>query len=223
MGTAIQSGAGDDNGALTFLFTRIADDLVNKGYAILPDALPDSLINSLERCQYSMLDSAFEQAGIGRKQDFQHDQRIRRDEICWIDGSMPEGQQWLGFCESLKDFLNQQLFMGLFSVESHFARFESGAFYKRHYDAFRGQDNRVLSMVTYLNADWQLADGGELVLYADDADCEGTAVLPRRGTLVIFLSERFPHEVKPARKTRESVATWFRLNTTRPGRVDPPR
>ena len=211
---------GDNNDAL---FARIADKLVANGYAVIPDALPATLTDALIRCQQNMLDSAFEQAGIGRQSDFQHDQRVRRDEICWIDGSMPEGQQWIGWCESLRQYLNRHLFMGLFSFESHFARFDAGAYYKRHYDAFRGQGNRVLSMVTYLNPEWQLPDGGELVIYADDQDEEGVSVLPRLGTLVVFLSERFPHEVKPAHKARQSVATWFRLNASQHGRIDPPR
>ncbi len=223
METAFQSALPAREGPSDTLFARIADQLVTKGYSIIPDALPGSLTDALVRCERAMIDSAFVQGGIGRQQDFQHNQRIRSDEICWIDGSMPEGQQWLSWCESLKQYLNQHLFMGLFSYESHFARFEAGAFYKRHYDAFRGQGNRILSMVTYLNPDWQLADGGELVLYADDNDTLGTSVLPRLGTLVLFLSEQFPHEVKPARKSRQSVATWFRLNTSRQGQIDPPR
>lgn len=223
METAFQSPLPASESPTPALFARIADELVNKGYAIIPDALPLDLTDALVRCERTMLDSAYEQGGIGRQQDFQHDQRIRSDEICWIDGAMPEGQQWLGWCESLRQYLNQHLFMGLFSYESHFARFDAGAFYQRHYDAFRGQGNRVLSMVTYLNPDWQLADGGELVLYADDNDQQGTSVLPRLGTLVIFLSEQFPHEVKPAMKPRQSVATWFRLNTSRQGNIDPPR
>ena len=35
-------------------------------------------------------------------------------------------------------------------------------------------------------------------------------VLPRGGTLVVFLSDRFPHEVLPARRERLSLAGWFR-------------
>jgi hypothetical protein len=34
--------------------------------------------------------------------------------------------------------------------------------------------------------------------------------MARGGTLVVFLSDRFPHEVLPARRERLSLAGWFR-------------
>ena len=42
-------------------------------------------------------------------------------------------------------------------------------------------------------------------------------------TVVMFLSEEIPHEVKPAQRDRYSVTGWFRLNSSSPDRVDPPR
>ena len=42
-------------------------------------------------------------------------------------------------------------------------------------------------------------------------------------TVVLFLSEEMPHEVRPARRDRYSVTGWFRLNNSSPDRVDPPR
>ncbi|MEQ3446267.1 2OG-Fe(II) oxygenase [Pseudoalteromonas sp. XMcav2-N-2] len=113
--------------------------------------------------------------------------------------------------------------MGLFSFESHFAHYASGSYYKRHYDAFRGETNRVLSLVTYLNPGWGHNDGGEMVLYQDDHDLEGIKVVPLHGTLALFLSEEFPHEVLPAKRDRYSIAGWFRVNTSIAGKIDPPR
>ena len=79
-------------------------------------------------------------------------------------------------------------------------------------------------------------DGGELVLFAGDGDGDGDGeetdmgtrdravagavigdaeivrVLPEFATLVVFLSEDFPHEVLPATRDRYSVTGWFRLN-----------
>ena len=85
-----------------------------------------------------------------------------------------------------------------------------------------GEANRVLSVVAYLNSSWSQDDGGELVLYRDEQDAEGIKVTPLNGTLVIFLSEEFPHEVLPANRDRYSVAGWFRCNTSQEQRVDPP-
>ncbi|MDQ7061154.1 MAG: 2OG-Fe(II) oxygenase [Sulfurimonas sp.] len=37
---------------------------------------------------------------------------------------------------------------------------------------------------------------------------------PQANTLVVFLSEKFPHEVKVAKKQRFSIAGWFYLPLT---------
>ena len=81
----------------------------------------------------------------------------------------------------------------------------------------------MLSVVTYLNDEWQTTDGGELALYANDQDNTGVRVLPEKGTIVIFLSEVFPHEVLTAKRERHSVAGWFRLNTSLKENIDPPK
>ena len=113
--------------------------------------------------------------------------------------------------------------LGLYSFESHFAVYQPGAFYKRHLDAFKGQANRVLSLVTYLNPDWQEADGGQLVIYTSEEDKTGIRVLPKFGTVVVFLSEEFPHEVLPATRSRSSIAGWYRVNGTIGDVIDPPQ
>jgi SM-20-related protein len=78
-------------------------------------------------------------------------------------------------------------------------------------------------VVVYLNPGWQPVDGGELVIYTDEVDQDSIRVTPAFGTLVVFLSEDFPHEVLPAQRDRYSIAGWFRLNTSTSDRVDPPR
>ena len=47
-------------------------------------------------------------------------------------------------------------------------------------------------------------------------------VCPAAGTMVIFLSEEFPHEVLPATQDRYSIAGWFRINSSNGYSVDPP-
>ncbi|MCY7295534.1 2OG-Fe(II) oxygenase [Alteromonas sp. a30] len=204
------------------LFNQIANDLRNQGYSIKPNALPETLANALLQHQYDMDDSQFKNAGIGRGDKYLKTDFVRTDEICWITGDSEAGQEWLKWASALQSFLNRRLFLGLFSFESHFAHYAPGDFYKRHYDAFKGEANRVLSLVTYLNPDWQQNAGGELVLYRDEHDREGIKVTPLHGTIVAFLSEDFPHEVLPATRDRFSIAGWFRINTSIAGQLDPP-
>lgn len=212
-----------DDGTDDTLFRRIADDLEHKGYSIQPSALPLALTDSLSAHLHTMNEQKFERAGIGRGDDFVHSDFVRTDEICWINGESDAGQQWLDWTNTLQKFLNRQLFLGLFSFESHFAHYKPGDFYKRHFDAFKGETNRIVSLVVYLNAGWEPSEGGELVLYRDDQDADGLRVTPLMGTIVAFLSEDFPHEVLAANRDRYSIAGWFRVNTSLQGRIDPPR
>ena len=101
--------------------------------------------------------------------------------------------------------------MGLFHYESHYAVYEPGTFYKKHVDALKGSQNRILTTVFFLNTNWQEKDGGQLVIY-DEFEQPFDVVSPKMGTLVIFLSERFPHEVKATFKTRNSIAGWFSIS-----------
>ena len=214
---------GNDRGVDDALFARIATDLVDKGFSIRPGALPTALAAELHDYACSLSPRAFRRAGVGRGNDHTLNTVVRSDDICWISGEDAPCAAWLRWCGELQRFLNRQLFLGLFSLESHFAHYAPGDFYRRHYDAFRGDASRVLSIVLYLNRAWTSHDGGELVLYGDQGDRTGTRVLPLLGTLVVFMSEDFPHEVLPARRDRYSIAGWFRRNTSLTSRVDPPR
>ena len=204
------------------LFALIAEDIEKQGYSIRPGALPKELSDSLFIHQQAIAADKFENAGIGRGNEYLRNEFVRTDEICWISGNSDSGKKWLDWTSHLQGYLNHRLFLGLFSFESHFAHYRPGDYYKRHYDAFRGEANRVLSVVTYLNSGWANSDGGELVLYMNDHDKEGIKVVPLLGTLVTFLSEEFPHEVLPASRDRYSIAGWFRVNASVSGRADPP-
>ena len=204
------------------LFGLIAQDIEKQGYSIRHGALPEGLAIDLYNQQQVLAAENFKKAGIGRGGDYLENEFVRTDAICWINGETDAGKDWLSWTAGLQSFLNRRLFLGLFSFESHFAHYSPGDYYKRHYDAFRGEANRVLSVVAYFNSGWTAADGGELVLYKDDHDKEGTKVIPLFGTLVAFLSEEFPHEVLAAKRDRHSIAGWFRVNTSVFDRVDPP-
>ncbi|MCW8092845.1 2OG-Fe(II) oxygenase [Alteromonas sp. ASW11-130] len=205
------------------LFEQVAKDIETQGFSIRPGALPPHIADALLHQQLRLNNAKYQGAGIGRGDARINNSFVRTDAICWITGSTDAGRLWLEWANELKNYLNQRLFLGLFSFESHFALYPPGAFYKRHLDSFKGNTNRIISLVTYLNSNWSNTDGGELVLYQDNTDQEGIRVVPLMGTLAIFLSEEFPHEVLPAHRDRYSVAGWFRVNASVADRVDPPR
>jgi SM-20-related protein len=214
---------GQGEGPQHDLFESIATDIQGRGYSIKPNGLPMALAEALWGHLQSMSAQQFDRAGIGRDDAYALNSFVRTDEICWITGESRAGQQWLNWMAVLQHYLNRRLLLGLFSFESHFAHYAPGDFYKRHLDAFKGGANRILSVVVYLNPGWQPVDGGELVIYTDEVDQDSIRVTPAFGTLVVFLSEDFPHEVLPAQRDRYSIAGWFRLNTSTSDRVDPPR
>lgn len=206
------------------IYQRIASAIRQQGWCVIPDALPIALSQALFNRVIDLGEQDFDRAGVGRDEQHQLNQFVRRDEIRWLGDQDPAERDWQQWIQGLRTCLNQQLFLGLFSYESHFAHYPPGAFYRKHLDAFQGQSNRVLSTVLYLNPGWILDDGGELVLFDEhQTDTELHRVLPLFGTLVVFLSEAFPHEVLPAYRDRYSIAGWYRVNSSVRERVDPPR
>jgi len=187
---------------------------------VLPAMIPDLLLADLDRAQ-SLYAKRFRPAKVGRGNNQSRVQEVRRDHIAWLDPLDDQLINWFSWTEALRQLLNQRLFLGLWDFECHFARYRRGDFYAKHLDAFRDTDIRRVSLVVYLNESWVVEAGGELVLYP-----QGVApitVEPHRGTVVLFLSERIPHEVRPARRQRYSVAGWFRRNTNVGGAIDPSR
>jgi len=212
----------------TLLFESISNDIIEKGYSIRPYALPENLAHLLLQHITVLPNNEFKRAGIGRAKDHNINDFIRTDEICWISNKSKAGCDWISWTELLRVFLNKRLFLGLFSFESHFAHYAKGDFYKKHKDAFQGEGNRMLSVVVYLNQYWSADDGGELVIYDKQSSPSYVInnsiirVTPSFGTIVVFLSEEFLHEVLPAKRDRYSIAGWFRLNNSIDNNIDPP-
>ena len=191
------------------LYSKITDALVDDGYIILEDALPKELTQKLS--DYAKQSSNYTNAGISSTKNLHIDTSKRRDKTLWIDEDGSVCSEYLVFCEGLRNYLNRSLYLGLTYYEAHFARYEEGDFYEKHLDAFKGSTNRVVTTVLYLNEEWREENGGELVIYDED-DKEIEKVVPNAGTLVVFLSDKFPHEVLPAKKKRHSIAGWFRVD-----------
>lgn len=189
----------------------IAEHLERVGYIVLPAPLLKKLSTQLlGRCQDDRL-GRFHAAQIGRGAAKKQIDTIRGDVISWLDDTNRIDHAYLAWMEKLRMGLNAALFMGLFDYECHYAIYGSGAGYARHSDVLAGKKNRVLSTVYYLNEAWQPSDGGELLLYAPTGDAVISTVNPTFGTMIIFLSESFPHQVLAAHHARRSIAGWFRV------------
>jgi SM-20-related protein len=191
------------------LYEKITDALVRDGYIIIEEALPQTLNQQL----LAKIDTltAYKQAGISSSSALHVDNSRRRDKIHWLDEDGGAMSIFLSFSSALQAYLNRSLFLGLCYYEAHFAKYEEGDFYEKHLDAFQNSTNRVVTTVYYLNDGWEKEDGGSLRIYDTDGKFI-QEVLPKNNTLVVFLSEKFPHEVLPTKKTRYSIAGWFRID-----------
>jgi SM-20-related protein len=190
---------------------EIADHLTRVGYIVLDNPLPKTLSDSLfARCQDDE-SLRFKAAQIGRGAANKHLSPLRGDVISWLDDSNSNDQAYLGWMEALRSGLNSALFLGLFDYECHYAIYEAGAGYAKHLDVLHGTRNRVVSTVFYLNENWKSGDGGELRLFEPSGEAAIATINPNFGTMIIFLSESFPHEVLIAHKKRRSITGWFRV------------
>jgi SM-20-related protein len=189
----------------------VADAIRRTGYAVVPwflDATDIALLAG--ECRRRESDGDMTTASIGRGAERGEHVNIRGDKTDWFDANHLSSDQetYWNAMEVLRGGLNRELLLGLDELEAHFAIYPVGARYAKHRDRFRDDDRRVLSSVLYLNADWLEDQGGALRLYIDGAD--DLDVYPSAGTLVLFLSADFDHEVLPATRDRLSIAGWFR-------------
>lgn len=194
--------------------------LENSGFAIVDSFLPDSLFFNLQhRLEKLATDNALKKAGLGHLGDVSSQDllNIRGDFTAWIDEQSQNctEKEILECLRDLSLFLNEFFYLGIRRWEAHFALYPPGAFYKTHLDQPRGKRDRILTFVYYLNPStaqpsaWRESDGGELMIYNFDMNLL-KRVLPEGNRLVLFKSDLFPHEVKPAHRERRSLTGWFR-------------
>ena len=189
----------------------ILQDIEKQGWSVHEDFFSPSLTHELNETLSSLREEGvLKQAGIGRKNDFHIEHSIRSDVISWFDESKlaPSQKEFINITEQLKDAINEHFYLGLFEFEVHFALYAPNAFYKRHLDQHKNQDTRVITIISYLNENWEDDDGGELQLYLKNG--KTVSVKPKAGTLVCFMSAEFEHEVLPAKRERASLTGWFR-------------
>jgi SM-20-related protein len=196
------------------IFAHITQAIAQKGYCVINNALPKNIAHALHQHITTIASKDFRSMGVGRAGQLHTDQDYRSDTSLWLNGEHTAEQDYLQWMSQLRLSINQDLFLGLFDYEAHFAHYAPQSFYKRHTDAFHGLSNRKLTTVYYLNPDWLASDGGKLLMYADENSSKAfLTVTPQMNRLVVFLSESYPHEVLPALKDRYSIAGWFKLKT----------
>lgn len=188
------------------LFEPIVDALVEDGYIVLKNALSLELTSAL--IKLSKNQTNYKNAGISDRTALHVDKNKRSDKTVWLDEDGSAISEYLSLMQELREYLNRSLFLGLSYHEAHFALYEKGDFYEKHLDTFKGKKSRIITTVFYLNGKWNKKNGGDLLIY-DENNNMIKEVIPNAGTLVVFLSEKFPHEVLVSKAKRYSIAGWF--------------
>ena len=188
---------------------EIVEALATQGWVAIPNFLEDEEIAELRaQALEKYAKGEFTQASVGQGSHKAVHTAIRRDAVLWLEepviGAAKEFLAWLA---DLQFVLNQELFLSLVEAEIHFALYPQGGFYRKHIDNFRGGSARLVTVILYLNEQWQAKDGGELRLYVDEQPLD---IAPEAGKLVLFLSERFEHEVLATQQERLSLTGWLR-------------
>jgi SM-20-related protein len=199
-------------------YDEIIHLLNRQGWAISDSAIPvewqsDLLAQSRQLWEHG----SFRAGQVGREAKVNLPE-VRGDWIHWIEADSPEGAHpFFVWMTRFREALNERFGMGLRSQEFHFARYAEGKGYQKHIDQHRGTDYRKVSIVLYLNPEWDATDGGELCLYQPyHPDDEMQRILPLGARLAVFVSGMIPHAVLPCRKPRWSIAGWLRTDLTRP-------
>jgi SM-20-related protein len=190
-------------------YEKLIENLIERGYFIQESFLNEELCSKII-AEGELL--PLKKAKIGKGAKEISSDEIRNDFIYWLEENS-EGiwaQAYLSEVEELRLAINRHLYLGLKQFEGHFARYEEGGFYKKHLDQFQGNNERQISLITYLNTP---LSGGQLRLYKrdhpDEIECD---VTPKAGMLVCFLSNQIYHEVLPTSSKRYSLTGWLRTN-----------
>lgn len=188
------------------MIDQIVQDIEKQGWSYIPGAISPERLSELE----VLFGRDFTPARVGHQTDRQRVESIRGDFIHWLDPLSPpqELADEIEFLNKLKQEVNQRFFLGLKDFECHLAKYPPGSFYKKHLDRFAKDSSRSLTFIYYLHQEWNKEDGGELILYNQDGEVLQT-ILPAPGSLVCFLAEDFPHEVKTSFRERRSFTGWM--------------
>ena len=192
---------------MTDEFQSAVEAIAADGWYILPDLLTQEQTRALcEECVRLYAAHQFHAARTGLERTVS---QLRTDQTHWFvpDALTAPQQVFTQRMDALRVVLNRRLMLGLVDSEAHYAAYPAGGGYARHRDCLRYSDARVLSTVFYLNPVWHDSDGGALRLYVPGGHHD---IAPRGGTLALFLSAQFEHQVLPPARTRFSIACWLR-------------
>lgn len=194
------------------IFNTLIDSFIDNKVGIAENFLSELLSAHLkDNLNTLYTDKLLLYAGTGNDTLVVHNKSVRGDKIYWLDRSHndPYENEFFDLMDDFVSYLNSTCYTGITGYEFHYALYEEGSFYKKHLDQFKNNESRKYSMITYLNSDWQQADGGELCIHQDGFSQN---ISPENGKSVFFKSSELEHEVLLTNKPRMSITGWLKVS-----------
>jgi SM-20-related protein len=191
-------------------FETLIATYINNKVGISEHFLSDELANHLKQNLLLLYqEKSLIPAGTGHANKLTHDTAVRSDVIYWLDKKHDNvyENEFFEHIEAFIAYLNQHCYAGITGYEFHYSLYETGAFYQKHLDQFQDNSSRQFSMISYLNANWQENDGGELQIHQDG---QSQKISPTQGKTVFFKSNELLHEVLVTQQRRMSVTGWLK-------------
>ena len=187
------------------------DKLAEYDYVVIDNFLSNDdlkhLLNYFSKAE-------FKKAAIGSSGNEKIIGEIRGDYTHWLDNREDVSLQFLfKQLDEVKTLLNKYCYLSLSSYEFHLALYPIGSFYKKHLDQFSNRNNRMISLILYLNENWLTGDGGELKIYPSHPS--PSLIAPLLNRCVMFRSDTLLHEVLEANKPRKSLTGWMLYQPTK--------
>lgn len=188
---------------------RQMDLLAQQNYLIIDNYFtPEQLTIAHHFFEQKQKENVFQKAAIGPSGNKKVISEIRGDYTYWLDRKKDiELKTVFENFDEVKSLLNRLMFLSLAGYEFHLAHYPKGSFYKKHLDQFDSRNNRMISMIIYLNKNWSTNDGGELRIYPEGE--ESVDIAPLENRCVIFRSDILFHEVLVSNTSRKSITGWM--------------
>ncbi|HLV41501.1 MAG TPA: 2OG-Fe(II) oxygenase [Brumimicrobium sp.] len=188
---------------------RQMDLLAQQDYVVIDDFFnSEELINAHHFFEQKQEENVFKKAGIGALTKNKVINEIRGDFTYWLERNRDiELVPIFDVLDEVKSIINRLLFLSLADYEFHLAHYPEGSFYKKHLDQFESRNNRMISVIIYLNKGWEVGDGGELRIYPDGD--KSIDIAPLENRCVMFRSDTLYHEVLTSNTSRKSITGWM--------------
>jgi len=191
-------------------FDELIDSFIENKVGLSENFLNDTLAQHLKDNLNNLYATGkLRSAGTGNDLVVVQDKMFRSDVIYWLDRKHNDNHEndFFDLVDSFVSYMNNTCYTGITGYEFHYTLYPEGSFYKKHLDQFRNNNSRKYSMIMYLNADWEAADGGELCITQHD---HLQMISPQNGKAVFFKSNEMEHEVLITNKPRMSITGWLK-------------